>query len=371
MPRLLFITQKVDKDDDVLGTYHRWIEEFAGAFSSIEVVCLSRGTVDLPGNVRVYSLGKETQSDTDLRGWKRGFTRIKYIYRFYKYIWSLRKKYRLVFVHMNPVYIILGGLFWRSWRKPIFLWYNHPFGSWKTKLAIYFSQEVFCTSPYSFSAKYKKTSLMPAGIDTDFFRPMQEISKNKKQILCLGRISPIKKIEYLIEAAKILDNKGLDFKVLIVGSPSSSKIDKEYELKLKSMSVDLLSKGKIEFRPAVPNYSAPVIYNSAGVFVNLTPTGSLDKTILEAMACSTVVLVSNKIFMELFPGFLRELCLFEEGNIEDCAIKMQELFKLNEADKKHLSQELRNLVVTKHSLDTLICKLFQEFDYENKRTVIK
>jgi hypothetical protein len=29
MVKLLFITKKVDKDDDVLGVYHRWIEELA------------------------------------------------------------------------------------------------------------------------------------------------------------------------------------------------------------------------------------------------------------------------------------------------------------------------------------------------------
>ncbi len=121
MSKLLFITQKVDKDDDVLGVYHRWLEKLAEKLDTIYVICLYKGRVELPSNVEVYSLGKETQSDTDLRGWRRGFTRIKYILRFYKYIWSLRNCHSSVFVHMNPVYVVLDGWFWKLKRKKVFL----------------------------------------------------------------------------------------------------------------------------------------------------------------------------------------------------------------------------------------------------------
>ena len=88
-------------------------------------------------------------------GKEGGISRIKYIYRFYKYIFSIRKEYDSVLVHMNPVYIILGGVFWKIMGKKIFLWYNHPMGNMMAKVAILFSNKVFCTSPYSFSAKYK------------------------------------------------------------------------------------------------------------------------------------------------------------------------------------------------------------------------
>ena len=57
--RLLFITQKVDKDDDVLGVYHEWIAGLAEKLEKVSVICLYRGRVELPDNVSVYSLGKE------------------------------------------------------------------------------------------------------------------------------------------------------------------------------------------------------------------------------------------------------------------------------------------------------------------------
>lgn len=346
MARLLFITQKIDKDDDILGAYHRWIEELSKKVDKINVICLYKGKVELPHSVGVFSLGKERGSGCLIR-----------TVLFYKYIWSLRKNYDAVFVHMNPIYIILGGIFWKLSRKKIFLWYNHPMGNLMAKIGIKLADQVFCTSPYSFSAKFKKTFLMPAGVDTDFFHPMPEIPKNNRQILYLGRISPIKKIEYLIEAAKILDSQGLDFKVLVIGSPGSAAVDREYELKLKKAAAGLLSKNMIEFKPAIPNHKTPEVYNSSSIFINLTPTGSLDKTTLEAMACEAVVLVSNKIFIDLFSEETAGRCMFAEGNSSDLSVKIESLLSWPAFQKMELGRQFRDIVTERHSLTRLINQL--------------
>ena len=55
---------------------------------------------------------------------------------------------------MNPVYIILGGVFWKIMGKKIFLWYNHPMGNMMAKVAILFSNKVLHFA-ILFSAKYK------------------------------------------------------------------------------------------------------------------------------------------------------------------------------------------------------------------------
>ena len=56
--RLLILTQKVDINDDILGFFHRWIEEFAKRCEKVIVICLQEGRHDLPSNVKVLSLGK-------------------------------------------------------------------------------------------------------------------------------------------------------------------------------------------------------------------------------------------------------------------------------------------------------------------------
>mgnify|MGYP001605682055 FL=1 len=348
MSRLLFITQKVDKDDDVLGVYHRWIDELAKKVEQISVICLYQGRTELPINVQVFSLRKEYGSNR----WSR-------VFLFYKYIWILRKDYSSVFVHMNPIYILLGGLFWKLSGKRILFWYNHPFGNITARIGIALADKVFCTSPYSFSARYKKTSLMPAGVDTVFFKRDPNITRKENRILYLARISLIKNIDCLIEAAKILEQKRMEFEFLIVGSPSSD-MDKIYEKRLRVVAKDLINSGRIVFRLSVPHNKTPEIYNSSGIFVNLTPAGSFDKTILEAMASELLILVSNRAFGNILGEELGRLCLFEENNVLDLVGKIKLLLALDPAKKLELGGQLRETVVQHHCLAKLLTALAAE-----------
>lgn len=347
MAKLLLITQRVDKDDDVLGVYHRWIEELAKRLEMVYVICLYKGREELPENVKIFSLGKED-----------GCNRFKYIFRFFKYIWALRKNHEKVLVHMNPIYIILGGVFWKLNRKKIFLWYNHPLGDFMARFGIALADRVFCTSAYSFSAKYKKTEIMPAGIDTDFFIKDSRLIRKYSQLLYLGRISPIKNIHQIIEVGYLLDGENIDFKIMVVGSPGSDS-DLKYEKKLKEQAQRLVDSGRVIFKPGVPNHQTPQIYNGSGAFLNLTPTGSLDKTTLEAMACGLMVLASNRSFESFFSSSLKEFCMFKENDPADLARKIKKILKMNDTERFEKEEELRNFVKEKHSLRSLMDKLIK------------
>jgi glycosyltransferase involved in cell wall biosynthesis len=348
--KLLIITQKVDINDPLLGFFHDWLEKFAEKFNLITVICLQKGKYNLPKNVKVLSLGKEKKK-----------SRLKYILNFYKYILQERKNYDVVFVHMNPIYIILGGWLWKSWNKKICLWYNHRYGNWITKTAIKMANFVFYTSPFSFASKFNKAKIMPAGIDTDIFKskvnpPAGEAgsqkSKVKNSILYLGRISSIKNLDILVGAVKILEKKGVDFILNIAGGIVSNK-DIVYFKKIKEISRSLEKKGKIRFLGEIPPYKTVEIYNQNEIFVNLTNPGSLDKTTLEAMACETLVIVSNRFFWNILP---KEL-IFKERDREDLAKKLESVFKWQAKDKEIMRQKLRNFVVENQSLDKLVLKI--------------
>src|SRR5687767_9199425 len=109
--KLLIITQKVDRNDDVLGFFHTWIERFGKKFDSIKVICLYKGEHSFASNIEVLSLGKE-----------ENLSKIGYLTRFYSYIWGLRNDYDGVFIHMNPQYVVLGGPLWRMLGKRVVLW---------------------------------------------------------------------------------------------------------------------------------------------------------------------------------------------------------------------------------------------------------
>jgi glycosyltransferase involved in cell wall biosynthesis len=202
--KLLILTQKADMNDSGLGFFHRWIVELAKSFETLVVVCLEEGTHDFPANVRVISLGKDKlKSGGSESNGSTGmpvvpFRRFRYVARFYSAIWRERHDYDSVFVHMNEEYVLLGGLFWRSLRKKIFLWRNHPNGSWMTRLAVALSHKVFSVSDFAYVKYSPKAIVMPAGIDMQMFKDVNAV--REPAVLSLGRLSPVKRLETIVAA---------------------------------------------------------------------------------------------------------------------------------------------------------------------------
>lgn len=351
--KLLIITQKADINDGVLGFFHGWIKEFAKHCEKITVICLQKGEYDLPENVKIFSLGKE----------KRAF-RLKYIFNFYKYIWRERKNYDSVFVHMNQEYVLLGGLFWKIFGKKIMMWRNHYAGSFLTDVSAFFCNTVFCTSRYSYTSKYKKTVLMPIGIDTEIFKKKNDIRKKKNSILFLARIAPSKKPELLIEALRILKSEGVQFTADLYGDaePKDAPYLDSLKKKVKEYGLESL----VFFKYGVPNNRTPEIYGSHMIFVNASPSGMYDKTIFEAMACETLVLTSNKNLK----GEINDIFLFKEDDAHDLAQKLKTLLALDERTRNSYGARLRTFVADKQSLALLAHKLFASFSLKKYKRAI-
>lgn len=315
----------------------------AGRFEFVNVICLEQGATFLPTNVRVWSLGKDI-----------GRPKLIYLLNFYRYIWRLRHEYDSVFVHMNREYVIFGGLLWRFWGKQVVLWYNHKKGDFLSCLAGFLANTVLFTSNFSFFAKWTKAMQMPVGIDTDIFKKNVK-AKICRSILCLSRIDAVKNIDILVEAGKLLDKKNLDFKIFIYGA--STHADDPYFLQLKKDAEELVRKNKLEFLPPVANRLTPELYNRYKLFVNLTNSGSLDKTILEAMACETPVLVSNRFFENVLPQELS----FKERDSNDLVNRLEKFWQMPETEKQKYNSDFRQYVIKRHGLDLLLDKLVALF----------
>ena len=340
--KLLLITQTVDMEDANMGFFHNWILEFSKKFEKISVICLEKGSFDLPKNVKVFSLGKES-----------GRNRIKYLKNFFSLIFGLRKEYDSVFVHMNQEYVLLGGFMWKIMGKKVFMWRNHLKGNLLTRIAVALSDKVFCTSTKSFTAKFKKTEIMPVGIDTSIFNTKlrtENYESYKNKILFLSRISPVKKVDLLVETLGILKNKKTDFTADIYGDPLPK--DEDYYLSIKNRAKELKLDKQINFYKGVANYETPKIYSQYNIFVNLTPSGSFDKTILEAAACGCIPIVINKSLGKDFP-----IELVSGESAEEIASKIIFCLNLPENERNMYSEKLQKYVLENHSLSALVNKV--------------
>jgi glycosyltransferase involved in cell wall biosynthesis len=232
-------------------------------------------------------------------------------------------------------------------RKKVFLWRNHPSGNLFTYLAVFLSNKVFCTSPYSFTKRFKKTELMPVGIDTKVFN-IENLDQKSNSILSLGRISPIKNVEKMVDLAILLDSLRENFVFNIVGDPVN-KEDYVYKEMLLKKGEALTKKGVLNFIPAVSQNEAAILYKKHSIFINLTPSGSLDKTILESCACGMIPIVINNSFRDIFDS---KMIIKED--FSDISEKVKFWINAPETATKSVRKKLSEYVSKKHSLDYLI-----------------
>lgn len=340
--KLLIITQKVDDHDDVLGFFVRWIEEFAKYAEKVTVVCLQKGTYYLPDNVTVLSLGKEDPANIC------GIKTFRYIERFYRYVWNERNNYDAVFVHMNPIYIVLGGVFWKFWHKKIALWYTHKQVDLKLRIAEIFSDIIFTASKESFRLKSGKVQIVGHGIDTERFHTVDKWPHEKLRIISVSRIAPVKNIHIMIEAAVLLKKAGVSFEMKIVGAPITDA-DRTYFVHLKKKAQEKKVDDCVFFVGAVPYSDIPAFYQKSDLFINLSETGSLDKAVLEAMASGVNVLTSNEAFFDMLPpqNILRDLSA-------SALVERIQFFTNNKAN----STILREIIAKNHDMSVLIKNIY-------------
>ncbi|OGP06189.1 MAG: hypothetical protein A2Z91_06390 [Deltaproteobacteria bacterium GWA2_38_16] len=337
---LLIITQKVDKNDGVLGFMHGWITEFAKHCSSIIVICLQEEKHYLPKNVKVLSLGKEEKQ-----------SRLQYLLRFYQYIFQERDNYDHVFVHMNPVYVVLGGLFWKLLRKKIGFWYTHSSVNIKLKIAAFVTNIIFTASKQSFRLPSEKVKVVGHGIDTDAFLP-QENGLQGKIILSVGRISSTKRQCETVKIFEKVSNEIPNAELHIVGYPVTNS-DKIYYSELHMCVQKSRISAKIKFIGAVPHFQMPQIYHTASVLINLSKTGSLDKDVLEAMACGVLPVSTNEAFKDILP----EMNVAKDA--ADAEKKLNGILNINEKEKIDHGKVFRTYVEENHKLKVLAKKIIK------------
>ncbi len=344
MKNLLIITQKVDLDDANLAFFHEWLKEFAARVEILYVVAASVGRHELPGNVRVFSLGKEA-----------GRGRIRRYLRFYSFLFRILPKVTSVFVHMIPAWVVMIWPFAFYSRKKVYLWYTHKSVTPSLRLAEKMTSSIFTASPESCRLVSKKVIVTGHGIDTDYFVPQVATRKQGEfKALSIGRISESKDYEFLFEAVRLTKvmNQERNFTLTIVGGPITEK-DLEYERKLRNLTRTTKLDNFIDFLGPKSYRELPGIYNNHDLFLHASVTGSLDKVVLEAMSSGLRVLSTSEAFTKLLPGRY----VVQPRVTERMAEKISELMKVPGKDL-----DLRSIVVRSHNLKRvveIICNTLQ------------
>ncbi len=348
--RLLFLTQSLDLDDPILGFAHGWIAALARHVDHVIAAPLRAGRVDLPGNVEVRSLGKERVDSTlqKLRGFSRvvgGACR--------------RGEVDAILAHMVPRYAVYAAPFALPRRIPLFLWYTHKGVDWSLRMAEPLIRRAFTASERSFRLPSDKKVVTGHGIDTSAFAPpTPDDPAPTHDVAVVGRIAPAKDPLVLIEALGLLKARGLRPRVVLAGGTLLDAHDayrREVEARVEALGVG----DQLTFLGPVPHHAIRSVFLDAPLFVTPSRTGSVDKTVLEAMACGRIVVTCNESFEEVL-GPLAERLLFPVGDAEALAARLQELLALAAEEREELARGLRDIVRRDHDLERLAARLARE-----------
>lgn len=337
--KLLIVTQTLDTNDPTLGFFHEWVEAFSKKFETVTVIALNVGAHTLPKNVTVHSLGKEL-------GVGRGFRIARYV----SLLYSLRNEYTHVFAHMNPEYVIGGGALWRLLGKKVGFWYVHGAVTLRLRLAALLANRVFTASRESCKIKNSNVMVVGHGIDTELFAP-KNIS-HPPSLVSIGRFSPSKKLELLIDAMKLVRAEVPNALLRIVGDAATPE-NQAYADRVKAHA----AANGVHVEKPVTHADVPAVLALSDVFLNASHTSSLDKAVLEAMACGVVPVSSNVAYKPM----LSPLGLFVEPTAEAFAKRAGEILSSKEM-REQLGAQVREEVVRNHSLSRLMNVLQSSYE---------
>lgn len=347
-PRLLVFNLMIDADDPILGFTTVWLNALAKRCSALDVITMQAGRLDVAPNVQVYSVGKE-----------RGYSEPRRALEFYRLLFGLlrRNRYDACFAHMMPLFAVMGAPLLRLSSVPITLWYAHKSVPPLLRLAEKVVRQVVTASPESFRLPSAKLQVIGHGVDTGLFVPAhQQRSDCPFTIITVGRIAPVKHLEIMIQAVKLLAEQHTlpQIRLRLVGQAYPQ--DSGYAAELRALVTANRLETIVEFPGAVPYHQVIRVYQEADVMVNLSATGSVDKAVLEAMACGLPVITCNEAFQPLLAPWGERLLIAPDspaalaGRLEAIAVMLPE-------ERAALGAQLRTLVVEQHSLERLVATL--------------
>jgi len=347
--KLLMITRKVDRKDVSQASFiYAWIKKIGEKLDKLYVITWQKSDRgNLPENIEIISLPSSK------------FLKIFVLpFRLFKIL----PKVDGIFCHQNPEYTILAAPWTKLAGKKLVAWYAHGYVSWKLHLVNWLADKILTSSDKGCRLKNrKKIEVIGQGIDVDCFncRLRKSSEQGHFKILSLGRISPIKDYGTLIQAVKILVKKGIrDLKVKIVGGPVLKR-DEKYFNDLKNIVEDKGLKDYVVFLGPVVHNKTLSYYQDCDLLINLSQTGSMDKVVLEAMACQRLILTCNEAFIDFLND---QRFIFQKKNPQDLAQKIINLMNLPLEKKQAIGQQLRDKVVKNHNLDNLVNRIISQYE---------
>ncbi len=134
--------------------------------------------------------------------------------------------------------------------------------------------------------KSEKISVIPCGIDTDFYKQDPELEPEKNRLLFVGRLKKYKGVQHLLNAAAILHSRKIPVNLTVIG-------EGDYSHTLKMLVGKLNLQDNVDFPGFVSQEEKLMWLQKASVAVFPSAKEGWGLTVIEANCCGTPVVASN------------------------------------------------------------------------------
>ena len=343
---LYIFNLSTDLDNEILAFTHDWIEEFSHHFEKIHVYSTHLGRTNLPSNVFTHELG-----GGNFR------VRVMAVFEIFSALNQIvfTSKNRFVFYHMNPRVASIISLPLRIIKVPQILWYSHANTTFALRIASKFVDSIVSTSTFSFPLNTRKLTSTGHGVrDLNIPRPNQIIPDYS--ISFLGRISPIKRLELLIQQVSIAQNfQNLRIKVYFIG-PCEGSLNQHY----RSTLLELAGTEDVEviFVGSILHENIQLELSKYDLAYNGT-IQSIDKGAIESVYARCLLISDQKnTLIECGYG---DLFIDEYGEALSISQQLKLIYSLSHEQRIALTEDARIKTLSRHSLPSTIDKICKEF----------
>ncbi len=335
--RIVFVTQRVDPGDPVLGATVAKIAALASRVDEVVVLADSAVPGSLPANCTVRSFASRSRAG---RGVRFETALVAEIAR--------SPRPTAVLAHMCPIYAVLAAPLARPLGIRVLLWYAHWNRTRMLEAAVRASNVVVSVDRRSVPIASPKVVAIGHGIDVSDFSCIDASASSAVRLVALGRYSAAKGLDPIIRAVAHARASGLDVRLRAHGTATHPGEAANFTV-LQALVAELELADWVELGPPLPRQEIPELLAGSTALVNNMRPGAPDKVVYEACAACRPVIVSNPLFDELLDD-LEPRLRFPLDDVTELAARIAAVGVLDPEARNQLGRTLRERVLAHHSV---------------------
>ena len=242
--------------------------------------------------------------------WFHAFESFTYFAGVVRLIDRLRREFPFNLIHAHFTYPdgYVAARLGQRYRVPVIITEHAPWRPWMDSYPMVRRRAVWAARRAAFhiavshaaretiahfTGNWPGLQVLPAGVDTSVFTLASDGSRRlPNQLLFVGAIRPVKGVDVLLNAMRLLIDRGRRLRLIIVGESFYASYRREYE-RLRRMADELGLAGHIEFAGGKPPSEIARYMQQSALLVLPSRQESLGMVLVEALACGTPVVATR------------------------------------------------------------------------------